>query len=46
MKIKEIITEAPLPTDWDAGVYTPAQSYKKRIDYAVAHAGKLGAGPC
>jgi hypothetical protein len=36
--------EAPLPTEWDAAVYTPAQSYKRRIDYAVARAQKLGAG--
>lgn len=48
MKIKDIIcehiTEAPLPADWDNTVYTPAQSYKKRIDYAVARAQQLGTG--
>jgi hypothetical protein len=48
MKIKDIIcesiTEAPLPAEWDKTVYTPAQSYKRRIDYAVARAQKLGAG--
>ena len=48
MKIREIIreniTEAPLPAEWDKTVYTPAQSYKKRIDYAVARAQKLGTG--
>lgn len=44
MKIREIISEAPLPDDWDKAVYTPQTSYKKRIDYAVAKAQKLGKG--
>lgn len=44
MKIREIISEAPLPDDWDKAIYTPQTSYKKRIDYAVAKAQKLGKG--
>ena len=47
MKIRELlegITEAPLPADWDKQVFTPNTSYKKRIDYAVARAQKLGKG--
>lgn len=50
MQIKDIINEgrvideAPLPADWDKDVYTPNTSYKKRIDYAVARAQKLGKG--
>lgn len=38
------IMEVPLPSDWDKSVYTPRTSYKKRIDYAVARAQKLGKG--
>lgn len=45
MKVFEIITtEAPLPDDWDKEVYKPTTSYKKRIEYAVARAQKLGTG--
>ena len=47
MKVRELlegITEAPLPSEWDQQVYTPQTSYKKRIDYAVARAQKLGKG--
>lgn len=39
-----IIDEAPLPPDWDKKIYTPQTSYKKRIEYAVARAQKLGKG--
>jgi hypothetical protein len=38
------IDEAPLPSDWDKSVYTPQTSYKKRIEYAVARAQKMGKG--
>lgn len=38
------INEAPLPPDWDKQVYSPKTSYKKRIEYAVARAQKLGKG--
>lgn len=44
MKIIEILSEAPLPDEWDKQVYTPQTSYKKRIEYAVARAQKLGKG--
>ena len=44
MLAKEFIMEVPLPSDWDPTVYTPQTSYKKRIEYAVARAQKLGAG--
>ena len=44
MKIMEILSEAPLPPEWDKQVYTPNTSYKKRIEYAVARAQKLGKG--
>lgn len=44
-KYEESITmEAPLPPDWDKEVYTPNTSFKKRIEYAVARAQKLGKG--
>lgn len=49
MRITDIIgesaiDEAPLPPDWDKSVYTPQTSYKKRIEYAVARAQKMGKG--
>jgi len=49
MRITDIIgesaiDEAPLPPDWDKSVYTPKTSYKKRIEYAVARAQKMGKG--
>jgi hypothetical protein len=50
MKIREIIRESstimevPLPADWDKEVFKPATSYKKKIEYAVARAQKLGKG--
>lgn len=49
MRISDVIgesaiDEAPLPPDWDKSVYTPQTSYKKRIEYAVARAQKLGKG--
>lgn len=44
MRIHELILETPLPSDWDKEVYKPNTSYKKRIEYAVARAQKMGKG--
>lgn len=44
MRFKEIISEAPLPGDWDKEVYTPQTSFKKRMEYAIARAQKIGRG--
>lgn len=44
MRFHDIIVETPLPPDWDSSVYTPASSYKQRIDYAVKRAQKMGTG--
>jgi hypothetical protein len=44
MRFKEIISEAPLPGDWDKEVYTPQTSFKKRMEYAIARAQKMGRG--
>ena len=44
IKENETITETPLPDDWDKTVFTPQQSYKKRLEYAIARAQKLGKG--
>lgn len=49
MRIMELlgdtpIDEAPLPPDWDKSVFTPQNTYKKRIEYAVARAQKIGKG--
>lgn len=38
------LSETPLPTDWDSAVYNPVTSFKKRIEYTVAKAQKLGKG--
>ena len=43
-KGKEVVSEAPIPDDWDKSVYTPQTSYKRRIAYAVERAKKLGKG--
>lgn len=49
MKLKKFleatVNEAPpLPSKWDAEVYNPSSSFKKRIDYAVKRAQKMGTG--
>lgn len=44
IKENETIMEVPLPQDWDKEVYKPSTSFKKRIEYAVARAQKLGTG--
>lgn len=44
MNLRELLAEAPLPAEWDQTVFTPATSYKKRIEYAVARAQRLGTG--
>ena len=41
---EEIIDEMPLPADWDANQYRPGTSFKKRLEYALARASKLGTG--
>ncbi len=40
----ELLLNSPLPDDWDSNVYSPDVSFKKRIDYAVARAQKMGTG--
>jgi len=44
MRVRDIISEAPLPPEWDKSVFTPNVAYKKRIDYAVERAHRLGRG--
>jgi hypothetical protein len=44
MNLRELLSEAPLPAEWDQTVFTPATSYKKRIEYVVARAQRLGTG--
>ncbi len=44
MKIKDILTEAPLPADWNTDVFTPKTSYAEKIRYAVDRAQKMGKG--
>jgi len=44
MKISELLSEAPLPDDWDKSVYKPQTSFAQRIRYAQERAKKMGAG--
>lgn len=44
MRANEFLDEAPIPDTWDKDVYKPSTPYKKRIEYAVARAQKLGRG--
>ena len=44
MKVRDIISEAPLPNDWDSSAYTPQKSFASRVRYATARAKKLGTG--
>lgn len=44
MKLRDIISEVPLPSDWDSSAYTKEKSFASRVRYATARAKKLGAG--
>lgn len=44
MKIQDIITEAPLPEDWDKEIYKIWVPFEKRIEYAKKMATKIGSG--
>lgn len=44
MKIRDIVIETPLPSDWDTSVYDKNTSFKKRVAYAKERAKKIGAG--
>ena len=39
-----MIDEAPLPADWDAAQFTPTNTFKARLAYALERAKKLGTG--
>ena len=44
MKLKNIITEVPLPSDWDDSQYKSHVPFAKRIRYAKARAKQVGVG--
>ncbi len=44
MKLKNIISETPLPGDWDKEVYKDNVSFAKRLRYAQERAKKVGTG--
>jgi hypothetical protein len=45
MKINEVITEAPLPPDWDPAEFQQhTSSFKSRLAYALERSTRLGAG--
>lgn len=42
--ITKIMSEAPLPDDWDRDIYNDRVPFKKRIEYAKERAQRLGQG--
>lgn len=44
MKLNEILTEAPLPDDWDVDIFDERVPFTRRVRYAVERAKKIGAG--
>jgi len=44
MKLRNIITEVPLPSDWDSSAYTKHKSFASRVRYATERAKKIGTG--
>lgn len=46
MRMKEFLSEAPLPDDWDHGqmVARPGTTIKSRLDYALERAQRIGQG--
>jgi len=39
-----VLTEDPLPPDWDSGVYSDKTSFAKQVKYAMERAAKMGTG--
>ena len=44
MKLHEILSEAPLPDDWDKSAYKSDKSFASQLRYAQERAKKIGAG--
>lgn len=44
MRANEFLMEVPLPSDWDPAVYSQPTSFKKRLEYALERAARLGTG--
>lgn len=44
MKINDILTESPLPDDWDSTIYNDRVPFKHRVEYAKERAIQLGRG--
>lgn len=44
MKILDILTEMPLPTDWDKNKFNNRTSFAKQLAYAKERANQIGAG--
>lgn len=44
MRLKEILTEAPLPDDWDKEKFSPKVSFSQQIAYAKERAKQIGVG--
>lgn len=41
---KQFLLEAPLPDDWDSGLFNPRVPFAKRVRYAKERASRIGAG--
>lgn len=44
MRIKELLQEAPIPDDWDKGIFNERVPFKTRVEYAKARAEQVGRG--
>lgn len=42
--VDSVITEAPLPSDWDSDIYSTRVPFKTRVEYAKARAQQVGRG--
>lgn len=44
MRIKELLQEAPLPSDWNSEIFNERVPFKTRVEYAKARAEQVGRG--
>lgn len=42
--LSTLLTEAPLPDDWDSGMFSERVPFKKRVEYAKQRAAQIGKG--
>lgn len=44
MRIKDLLQEAPLPSDWNSEIFNERVPFKTRVEYAKARAEQIGRG--